>query len=364
MRTRRGFLLGRLPAGRWTSGTTEHHGASGVGTTVVRLTFVAAGSTTVLYLTDTASDVATASVDLEAWTSRGGGVVNKTTNSVAGWTAPVQMTYTAGGTAIDWFTKQLTAFTLTGMAVGSLWLQSQGAADASARCEIARVDSDGTNATVWASWCIAPTGTDNGELPTSPGAIRTFNISGDDLAISNGQRLRIRVYLDDKSNAPMVAAGAQAFIYYNGTSAAASGDTYITLPVSVTEVPVLEQEAYRFRNDDGSETSATWRQAVNTPDAIALDDFISPSLSRREYRRHLYRRLSSSVSQETECWRFWGMDDYDSFTHIAYSGLSSSHYTDLTATTQQISAGTFDAGIIREGVVQFTSSESSGRNNN
>lgn len=35
--------------------------------------------------------------------------------------------------------------------------------------------------------------------------------------------------------------------------------------------PTIEQEGYRFRNDDGSETAATWRQAQDVDDTIALD---------------------------------------------------------------------------------------------
>ena len=73
-----------------------------------------------MYLTDTASAVSTASVDREAWTSRGAGVQTDVRNTAAGWTAPLQLTDTAGGTVVDWFTRPLTAFTLTGMAVANL----------------------------------------------------------------------------------------------------------------------------------------------------------------------------------------------------------------------------------------------------
>ena len=41
-------------------------------------TFESAPAGSVLYLTDTASDVSTATIDREAWTSRGGGVVRPT----------------------------------------------------------------------------------------------------------------------------------------------------------------------------------------------------------------------------------------------------------------------------------------------
>lgn len=53
---------------------------------------------------------------------------------------------------------------------------------------------------------------------------------------------------------------------YGGTGGT-YGDTFeagnLTAPV-----PSFEQEGYRFRNDDGSETTATWRQAQDTPDSI------------------------------------------------------------------------------------------------
>ena len=162
----------------------------------------------------------------KAWTSRGAGVVSYRSDTDTGWTAPLYTT--------DWYTPELEAFTLTGMAQANIRaLESNASANASLRCELARVDDDGTNPTVWASWCCAPTGTDNGELTTSEVA-RTINVSGDDLAFTDGQRLRIRIYLDDISSAAMANAfNVQPF--FNGTSAAASGDTYVTLAQSVSE---------------------------------------------------------------------------------------------------------------------------------
>ena len=146
--------------------------------------------------------------------TRGGcGVVSLDTD--AGFLAPL---YQA-----DWYTPQLTAFTLTGMAVGNLRaLESNASANATLRCEIARVESDGTSPTVWANWCMQPITTDNGELGLAEAA-RTVNVSGDDLAVSDGQRLRIRVYSDDMSSTAMGNA-FRTQVLYNGTSAAASGD--------------------------------------------------------------------------------------------------------------------------------------------
>jgi len=163
---------------------------------------------------------------MQAWTSRGDGVQSVATSTVAGWTAPLGV--------VEWYTKQLTAFTLTGLAQANLRaLESAIAANASLRCEVARVDSDGTNPTVWSTWCISPNNGRAGELNTSEAA-ETCNVSGDDLSVSNGQRLRIRVYLDDIPAAAMGASQTATF-FYNGTSAAASGDSYITFAQTLTE---------------------------------------------------------------------------------------------------------------------------------
>lgn len=197
-------------------------------------TFESNPSGTTIYLTNTASDVSTASVDREAWTSRGGGVVDDVTNTAAGWTAPIQVTDTAGGTVVDWFTKRLTAFTLGGMAQANI--RAKDSADiASLKVEIARVDSDGTNPTVWGSWCIDPGAAgQSGALSSAGEAARTCWVSGDDLAVSDGQRLRIRLYVDDNAFDPLTA-GQTVTTYYNGTSGGASGDSYVILPQSVSE---------------------------------------------------------------------------------------------------------------------------------
>lgn len=188
---------------------------------------------TTLYLTDTASAVSTASVDKEAWTSRGGGVSSIVTNTVNGFTSPVQMTDSAGGTVVDWFSRPLQAFTLGGLAQANIRaLISNASANVSLRMEIARVDGDGTSPTVWGSWCVKPAGTDAGEITVGED-VRTANVSGDDLAFTDGQRIRIRMYLDDLATTAM-ASGFTATLRYGG-SALGSGDTYVVLPVTLTE---------------------------------------------------------------------------------------------------------------------------------
>ena len=38
---------------------------------------------------------------------------------------------------------------------------------------------------------------------------------------------------------------------------------------TVSSGPTIEQEGYRFRNDDGSESAATWRQVQDVVDSIS-----------------------------------------------------------------------------------------------
>jgi hypothetical protein len=209
------------------------------------------GST--LYLTDTASDVATASVDREAWTSRGGGVVNDVTNTTTGWIAPIQVTDTAGGTVVDWFSKQLQAFTLAGKALVNLRAtQSDIAADASAGVQIAKVDADGTNAVVWAYACVKGdvTVSSLGELATTENAWNVY-LAAADLSFTDGQRIRIRLFVDDMMSAPLVT-GHTVTTYYNGTSGGASGDTFLILPQTVAEFTGGTPVSFLNRNPNQS----------------------------------------------------------------------------------------------------------------
>ena len=211
----------------WYDGPTAAASGDSYLTLTENLTFVAEPAGTQVFPTDTASPVSTASVDREAWTSRGAGVQTDVTNTATGPTAPIQVTDTAGGTVVDWFTRPLTAFTLGGAVRCNVrGLQSATTANTSFRCEIAVVAGDGTGATVWAT----------GESPVELGATeaaRSFLVSGDDVAVSGGQRLRVRLYIDDYGEGQM-ASGQTVTLFYAG-AAAATGDTYLTFTQTLTE---------------------------------------------------------------------------------------------------------------------------------
>lgn len=190
-------------------------------------------TTTTIYPTTTASDIdpGGAGTDTnEAWTARGSGVTQARTNLVAGWTAPIQCTTSAGGNFIEWYTKQLQAFTLAApVLVNVRLISSTGSPHSAARLELAICDSAGSVLTTWAAT----------SHPTQAGLSETvFNmyLAGDDTAVSDSNRLRLRFFLDDDASTAMLGTGGHVTdVKYAGTSGGASGDTYLIFGQTLTE---------------------------------------------------------------------------------------------------------------------------------
>lgn len=169
-----------------------------------------------------------------AWTSRGSGATTAVRNTTAGWTTPLQITDVAGGTVLEWFTEPLVAFTLGGpVTVNVRGLESNAAANTSLRVEVAVCAADTSGATIWATLCH------DKELTTSEAAY-SFTLAGADTAVTSGQRLRIRVYIDDASEegagSGAMGASQTATLYYAGTSGGASGDTYLTFSQTLMQL--------------------------------------------------------------------------------------------------------------------------------
>lgn len=214
----------------WWDGPTAAASGDSYLTLTETLTFASEPAGSQVFPTATASAVATASVDRDAWTSRGAGVQNDATNTVVGPTTGVQTTDTAGGTVVDWFTRSLTAFTLAGAVRCNIRIDSAGQA-LGVGVEIALVANDGSGPTVWGKVV-------SGLAPIPEGAM-SFLVSGADLAVTAGQRLRLRLYLKDAadpgSSTNLMGSGAIAKTYYAGTVSGASGDTFLTFTQTLTE---------------------------------------------------------------------------------------------------------------------------------
>jgi hypothetical protein len=99
------------------------------------------------------------------------------------------------------------------------------------------------------------------------------------------------------------------------------------------------QSHFRFRNDNGNETTATWLAAVDT----------NISMTMQEVFRARFAYIGTGSS--------WNFDLYYSYNGGAYTAVTNSSIIqvvpsaqgagfDGTATTQQISSGTFNAGAV------------------
>jgi hypothetical protein len=185
----------------------------------------------------------TANLTKKTLTTRGSGSTNSVTNATSGPVTPIQVTATSGGTAIEWYTPPLNAFSLGGKAKFNIrGLEAAATLNASLKAEIAITAGDGSGATVW--------GIANVEAITTYGLVGELNISdtayfawvsGDDTSISAGQRLRFRIFVDDCGSGAL-ASGGNVTVTYNGATASAAGDTYVILPAAVTEqVPAFAQ---------------------------------------------------------------------------------------------------------------------------
>lgn len=191
-------------------------------------TFPTPGTT--IYMTDTASDVdpnGAGYTPKRAWTSRGGGTDTAIADTTTGYTAPLLWTVTPGADFIEWFTPTLEAFTLGDVVYLNVrGLESDALANVSPRAEIAICDSGGTLVSVWGAV------TENSELGIASAA-EIWNVTGDDTAVTQGQRLRIRFYLDDRPGAAM-ATGYTATLGYDGTGVG-TGDTYVIFGETLVE---------------------------------------------------------------------------------------------------------------------------------
>lgn len=196
---------------------------------------------TTLYLTNVAGPAVGANTELEMWTSRGGTATSAVVNSVNSWTAPIQWTDTAGGTAVEWYSKQLSAFTLDGLVrVNARTLASAPSTGMALRASLFICDSSGSILSTWGAATIVDAATIGGVTPSTIGLIDNTQarsrgwLAGPSTAITSGQRLMLRLYVDDTATGGAVS-GRTLTLKYNGPTLDADGDSYITLPQSVTE---------------------------------------------------------------------------------------------------------------------------------
>jgi hypothetical protein len=190
-------------------------------------------ATTTAYPTDTASDIPVGgATKKEMWLARGGGVATAVTNTAAGWNTAIIVTTVAAGATLNWYTRPLEAFLLQSPILVNLrGLESSLSANATLAGEIQVANTGGTVVTQYGLTNYPV------ELGTSEGAV-AFYIAGPDVAVSSGQRIQLRVYLQTPSDVAM-ASGFTGTFFYAG-AAGATGDSFVTFGQVLTNpLPTL-----------------------------------------------------------------------------------------------------------------------------
>lgn len=190
---------------------------------------------TTLYLRDLASDLTVGTDTTKALkTTRGAASATAVTNTVAGPVTPpttaTQVTKTAGGSRITWLSDPVAGFTLSGtVTVNIRGLESATQANATSELRLSRYNSSGA----WVSDVLAvPPGTIPAEWTTADSAHNTTP-TPTSTTFSTGDRIGVQLYIDDGSAVTM-ASGRTVTNSYDGPTAGAAGDTFITLTETVT----------------------------------------------------------------------------------------------------------------------------------
>ncbi len=179
---------------------------------------------TTLYLTDTASDLNPGAEDERlASIARGAGITTGVTNTVLGPTAGVQVTRTAGGTALTWLSQGLQPLTISGPITFTVWMsESNGLANVGAQVKIERTNSAGA---VLSTVLNSEEGAT--EVAVGTRAAVTWTTTPTSTAFSSGDRLKITVLGNDGPS--IVMAAAFTFdLAFAGVTASADGDSSVT----------------------------------------------------------------------------------------------------------------------------------------
>lgn len=195
---------------------------------------------TTLFLIDTASDLGGAGQKKISLGVRGSGVVSKVTNTVAGTGGTfVQVTDGAGGTALTWFTAPLNAVTISAVTPSpgaTVWgLESSTMANVQAALKVERCDGSGTVISTilpTAGTAFQPSGSEYG---TAASAQVAGTIGVNSTTLSAGDRIKVTLYGSDSALIGNMASGFTFTTSYNGASASANGDTFVTFTETITE---------------------------------------------------------------------------------------------------------------------------------
>jgi len=132
------------------------------------------------------------------------------------------------------------------------------------------------------------------------------------------------------------------------TWAQADGTTYSSVWALRPAVPaVVEQTRFRFRNDDGNETGATWKAAENTDITLAADVLFRLRIGLQETGGNAWDGGDGPELKYSKNGGGWTSVGFGPLTEVAPA--ASANVTNAEVTTKQLSGtGTFESGEVDE----------------
>lgn len=178
-----------------------------------------------IYLTDESSDVDGYLVARVGSRSDNPSLVRSVTNTEAGASAGIQITRTAGGSALKWLTPPLDGTDLTAVAwVAHVWSkESAAAANAALRFQVYQYVASEAGTALLDDNNGTELGTTIADYNRTTGAATLTTMADKD-------RLAIKILLDD---AGTMGASQTVTVSYNGQYPGAEGDTFLTAPDSL-----------------------------------------------------------------------------------------------------------------------------------
>lgn len=216
----------------WNNGTAGGTGDSYI-TFTETLSFVtSAPSGSTLYFTNTTTTglTETGYVCKDIWTARPTGST-ATVSATQGSPATDGVALGSGGSIYEWFTRPLNAVTIDG--VVSFHLECWANANTGNLCvELAVTNNDGSGATAigYGGWANFSGGY---FFYSTGGNYANFYLGVAPATLTDGQRLRFRVFTDDGTY--LMANTTTATFQYAGSSSGGSGDSYAILNNTISE---------------------------------------------------------------------------------------------------------------------------------
>lgn len=228
---------------------------------------------TKLYLLDDASTAVLATGEERRLSkTRGAASVNYIKNTVTGAvtppTAATQFTKAAGGAVQTWYTLPLEAMTVTGNVTFNIRaLESAAQANATVTAVLYKADSAGVLTSTIAAAALA-----RAEL-TITDAAQVWNVTPTPTALANGDRLALRLYIDDAAAVTM-ASGRTVTVSLGGPTSGVAGDSWIQV---LEEIRPARPVISGFTGVAASQLTAAWT-LVNETTGYLLAASLNPGL--------------------------------------------------------------------------------------